>query len=102
MEFSQGLAKLLVICSYERLQSRIVWSMEFLALWIIDYASAFKTFTITNSFSEKELYDAVRKGDIEILKGLLQNRQEKNPIIVKDEVNGKKLYIISWLYQMAL
>jgi hypothetical protein len=64
--------------------------MEFLALWIIDFASAFKTFTINNSFSEQELYDAVVKDKTETLKGLLQNRQEKNPIIVKDEVNGKK------------
>ena len=63
--------------------------MEFLALWIIDYASTFKTFTITNSFSEEELYHAVNKGDNETLKGLLQNRQEKNPIIVRSNTSGK-------------
>jgi hypothetical protein len=58
---------------------------------IIDYASTFKTFTNTYSFSEeeKELFYAVKGGYIETLKGLLQNRQEKNPIIVKSDKSGK-------------
>ena len=45
----------------------------------------------TYSFSEeeKEVYNAVRKGDNETLKGLLQNRQEKNPIIVRNDKTGK-------------
>ena len=70
--------------------------MEFPALWILDYASTFKTFTITYSFSEEEkkVYNAVTGGDTETLKGLLQNRQEKNPIIVKHEATGKKKTLI--------
>ena len=65
--------------------------MELLALWIIDYVSTFKTFTNTYSFSEEEneIYDAVIRGDTETLKGLLQNRTEKNPIIVKEDTTGK-------------
>ena len=54
-----------------------------------EYASTFKTFTNTYSFSEEELYDAVTKDDTKTLKGLLQNRQEKNPIIVKSDKSGK-------------
>ena len=56
-----------------------------------EYASTFKTFTNTYSFSEeeKEVYDAVEGGYIETLRGLLQNRQEKNPIIVRSNTSGK-------------
>ena len=63
--------------------------MELLASWIIDYVSTFKTFTNTYSFSEEELFVAVSKDDTKTLKGLLQNRQEKNPIIVKSDTSGK-------------
>ena len=54
-------------------------------------ASIFKTFTNTYSFSEeeKEVFYAVRRGDAETLKGLLQNRQVKNPIIAKSDTSGK-------------
>ena len=64
------------------------------ALWLIDYESTFKTFTISYSFSEQErlVYNAVQKGDTVTLKSLLQNRQhqDQNPIIAKNNKNGKE------------